>query len=429
MTLTTSSLRTLLRSPRLIVAELSGIILGALAMALVPQAGAERAPAAGALVSALALDRVARSPWFLGLLILAMASLAVVVTDQTKRAWLLSRRRPVLAAAGAAPYRREALFAAAAGPDLANSEVHVRGSLGHWGSPLFHAGVLVVIVAGLLRLLFGADAAVDLLVGETLGSRSRYDVQRPGLLGSPFAFPQDFRLDDLRVEHYPSGDMKSVAAAVSVGRGTHIVRRSIAVNAPTRVGIHTLYITTRGGSAVLVQISQRGVTERRAIVLREGAGGSEGSVWLADRTQLRLSWDSSGLGRVPNRVEIRVARDGALVGIGSLGAGESTTLPDGRRISIAGIVPWVQISAQRDLSTPVVYVGFLMACLGGLLMVAVIPVETVVVREKAGAGMRLIVAMRPRKFAPLFAPAFEDLWRRSSAGLEPVEMEYRDECA
>ena len=428
MRMTPASMRRLLRSPRLIVAEIAGITLGGLVMAIVPQEGGARPGMSGALVSALALDRVARSPWFLGLLILALASLFVVLIDQTKRAWLLSKRRPILAAAAPAPYRREALFATCPA-DLPASEYRVRGSLGHWGSPLFHAGVLVVIVAGLLRLLFGADAVVDLLVGETLVSRSVYDVQRPGLLGSPFAFPQDFRLDDLRVERYPSGDMKSVEATVSVGEGSHAARRSMAINDPTRSGIHTLYITTRGGPAVLMEIANAGASERHAILLRDAAAGSEGSIWLAGRMQLRVSSDSAGLGSAPGRVEVRAARDGALLAIAQLTPGESVTFPSGLRISVAGFVPWVQISGQRDLSTPVVYFGFLLACLGGLLMVAVVPVETVVAREKVAGGMRLTVVMRPRKFAPLFAPAFEDLWRRSTEGRDSVELECRDECA
>lgn len=428
MRISASSLRRLLRAPRLIVAEIAGITLGGLVMAIVPQEGGTRAGLSGGLVSALALDRVARSPWFVGFVVFSIASLCVVLVDQTKRAWLLSRRRPVPAAAAAAPYRREAILPAAA-PAAPSSEYRVRGSLGHWGSPLFHAGVLVVIVAGLLRLLFGADAAVDLIVGETLDSRSGYDLQRPGLLGSPFAFPRDFRLDDLRVERYPSGEMKSVEGVVSVGEGSRAARRVIAINSPTRVGVHTLYITSLGGSAVLLEITGASATERRAILLREAAGGSEGSIWLADRTQLRVSSDAGGLGRVPARVEVRAARDGALFAIAQLAPGESMTLRGGRRISVAGVVPWVRISGQRDLSTPVAYFGFLLACLGGVLMVAVIPVETVVTREKVAAGMRLTVVMRPRKFAPLLAPAFEHLWRRSCAGLDPVDLEVRDECA
>ena len=428
MRITSASLRRFLRSPRLIVAEIAGITLGGLVMAIVPQQGAERAAAAGGLVSVLALDRVARSPWFLSFLILSIASLAVVIVDQTKRAWHFSKRRPITGAAGPAPYRREAVFAGVI-PDVPGSEYRMRGSLGHWGSPLFHAGVLVVIVAGLLRLLFSADAAVDLLVGETLASGSVYDVQRPGLLGSPFAFPQRFRLDEIRVERYPSGETKAVEGVVSVGEGTRARRRAIAINDPTRIGIHTLYITARGGSAVLVEVANGAATERHAILLRESANGSEGSVMLADGTLLRVSSDRGGLGVAPGQVDVRAARGGALAGIALLAPRDSMALPGGVRVSVAAIVPWVQISGQRDLSTPVVYLGFLLACLGGLLMVMVIPVETVIVREKVAEGVRLTVAMRPRKFAPLFAPAFEDLWRRSCEGLEVVEPEYRDECA
>ena len=96
------------------------------------------------------------------------------------------------------------------------------------------------------------------------------------------------------------------------------------------------------------------------------------------------------------------------------------TLPWGTRIALAEILPWVQLSGQRDLSTSIVYIGFILALLGGFLMVAVFRVDSLVLREPVDGGIKLTVLMRPYRFAPLFATSFEALWERSSGLLKTV---------
>jgi len=376
----------------------------------------------------LGADHLFTSPWFLGLIALTLASLSVVAKDQVARAWRLGRRTPAIEALRGAPYRREAVFPGPCPGGASAAEIRVRGSLGVWGAPLFHVGLLLVVFAGLLRALFGAESVVDLMAGETLDPVSgRFSSEWPGLLARPFSLPEALTLEEIHVTRYPSGETKSVSGSIRLGEGERSTVHPVAINSPVRIGFHSVYIRSVGGIAALVEVHGRDRIERHAILLREAAAGSAGQMTLADGTVLRAASNESGIGRVSGRIDLRAVRGGALVGASFLAPGQGLNLPGGERIVLAGVVPWAQLSGQRDVSTPVVYLGFLFVCLGGLVMATVVRLESAVLCESAGDGVRLTVLMRPHRFAPLYAPAFEALWEKSAADLRgPSRKEQRD---
>ena len=98
--------KSFLRSPTVIVAEISVIALAGVAGVVFPQAGdggreqvaqfCASMPGLAAVAHALALDRVFRSAWFLCAVAMAFASLLVVVISQFQRL-LRSRTWPGLA--------------------------------------------------------------------------------------------------------------------------------------------------------------------------------------------------------------------------------------------------------------------------------------------------------------------------------------------
>jgi len=419
----------LLRNPRFIVGEVGLLVALFFVSTIVPSVGEEGAvpgrPEAGAATSlgrvsdVLGLDHLFTSPVFLILVVLAMASLTVVLKDQLARAWRLQRGASRATGSSGAPYRREELFPGEIPAGVLPAEVRIRGAVGVWGSPLFHLGILLIVVAGILRALFGADAVVDLLAGETLLPRSDpYGRQWPGLLAKPFAFPVAVRLEELHVTRYPSGETRWVEGTLRLGEGPAGALVPIAVNGPVTRAFHTLYLRTIGGAAVLLDVQHGSGSERHAILLREAGRGAEGTARLGDGTLLRVASNGGGIGRIPERVDVRALRSGGLAGVASLGRNEGLSLADGTRAVVAEIVPWAQFSGRRDVATPVVYIGFLFVCLGGLLMMAVVRVESGTATEPVDGGVKLTVWMRPQRFAPLFAQAFEDLWNDRVAALK-----------
>ena len=421
-----------LRNPKTIVAEVALLALLFVVSTIVPAAGDEGSSASvveGAaglgegLVGVLGLNHLFTSPLFLVLVALAMASLVVVLGNQVARAWRLSRGSSGPAGPSGAPYRREVVFRGEKPAGDFPTGVRIRGAAGVWGSPLFHLGILLIAVAGILRTLFGADAVVDLLVGETLRPEGPYARQWPGLLAGPFAFPIPVRLEELHVTRYPSGETRWVEGTLRLGEGPGSAIVPIAVNGPVTKDFHTLYLRTTGGAAALVDVRHGSGSERHAILLRETGRGGEGTVRLGDGTLLRAASGAGGIGRIPERVDLRALRQGALAGVAQLGRNEALTLPDGTRLAVAEILPWAQFSARRDVATPVVYMGFFFACVGGLLMMAVVRVESGAAAETVDGGVKLTVWMKPQRFAPLFTQAFEDFWNERVAAFEAARKD------
>lgn len=428
------SLTRFLRNPRIIVGELGLLTVVFVLSTIVPSAGEEgaasgrleagSAPLFARVSSALGLDHLFTSPVFLTLVVLALLSLAVVLKEQLTRAWRLWTGASRVAGASGAPYRREEVFPGEFPAGAFPREVRIRGAAGVWGSPLFHLGILLIVAAGILRALFGADAVVDLMAGETLLPRSdQFGRQWPGLLARPFAFPVVVRLEELHVTRYPSGEARWVEGTLRLGEGAGSEAVPIAINGPVSRELHTLYLRAIGGAAALVEVRRASGKEQHAILLRESGRGSEGAALLEDGTLLRATSSGGGIGRIPERIDFRAVRDGALAAVGQLARNEAMALPDGTLVAVAEIVPWAQFSARRDVAAPVVYIGFLFVCAGGLLMMAVVRVESGSTLERVPEGVKLTVWLRPQRFAPLFAPAFEELWKARSARFEAAAKE------
>lgn len=416
-----------LRNPKIIVGEIGLLTAAFVVSTIVPSAGSDRASVgtradanalAVRLAGRLGLDHVFISPIFVILVALVMASLVVALKDQIGRAWRLWSRSPQEAGPSGAPYRHEEVFRGPVPPGFLGAEVRIRGAAGVWGSPLFHLGILLIVVAGIVTTLFGADAVVDLMAGETLLGGSQYGKQWPGLLARPFAFPVAVRLEELHVNRYRSGGTRWVEGTLRLGEGSGSDTVPIAINGPIRRGFHTLYLRAIGGAAALVEVQRGPDREKHAILLKETGHGAEGRVILEGGAILRASSNVGGIGSIPDRIDFRLLRDGALAGTVQLVPSEAATLADGTNVTLSGIVPWAQLSAKRDFATPIVYAGFLLACVGGLLTLALVRVESGAMAEAAPEGVKLTVWMRPQRFAPLFAPAFERFWKNRSAVLE-----------
>ena len=132
---------------------------------------------------------------------------------------------------------------------------------------------------------------------------------------------------------------------------------------------------------------------------------------------------ASARGESPEQVELRVLRGGALIALDRLGAGEGIRLPGGGSLEVLEIVKWGRFIGRRDISTPLLYAGFACTLLGALLMFTVIRLESQVSWKPVENGVILEVALRPQRFAPLFAPQFEGLVARSRAELEALRHE------
>lgn len=421
------ALRQSLRSPRVIMAEVVVITAAGVVVALVPQAdvvGAERLarfqteyPALGAVLDALGLHALSGSAFFAGLFLLAAASLAIAVGEQWRRARREGSRPLNPESFRSAAYRREGERQRPEGAAPAPAATYTSsGRLGLWGSPVFHAGLIVLILAGVLRLLFGQTAAVDLLEGETLPPvPGAYGAQWGGPLAAPFALAFPLRLDALVAERWPDGALKSFAARITLETPAGPRRERLAVNSPLKLGAERLFLSALHGPAALIEARQPGGTERVAVLLRPVDGREnafQGVMRLRSGLELRLRGALRADAGPPSALEARILDGGALLFAGSVQTGAEVSLGAHGTIGLPTIHSWAQLRGSRDRALALVYLGFALVIVGATAMFALLRVDTaVLVTPLVDGREHVVVALRAQRLAPLFAERFEALAR------------------
>jgi hypothetical protein len=419
-------LRKFLRSPRTIVVELLGIAVAGVAATIVDQNPtalqrerlAEAQPLLAKLVHALALDHIFSAWWFLGLVGVAAGSLFIVTVEQWKRL-LREWGPPGETSFRSAPYRR-AIRRPVAGHAPATARrvsVTTTGRIGSLGSPLFHAGLLLVAVAGVARMLWGADAAREVWEGARVTTAAEaFEVQDHGPLAAPVSLPQPVKLVELLPTYYPSGVLLGLSARLEVGEKEPRAA-TIAVNDPLDLGDTRIYLTQSFGPAAVLEVPSDGTPVVRAVLLAPDDIG--GFAWvgpLPGRRELRVrAPPTNAQARPPGIIDVRVLEGDALVAAGRMERGSALPLPDGTAIVLRDVRWWVRVTASRDPTAWPMFAGFAVAILGVVLMFGVVRVDSLVAVEPGEGGETVTLAMRPQRLAPVFAERFERMVERESS--------------
>ena len=398
-----------LRSRKLILVEVGAIAIAGAILTLVPQAtgpATETAafetafPSLTPILQAIQFDRVLWSTWFLFILTLSCASLAVVLNDQFRKALKIWLRRPRPSHFARAPYRLE--FERPARSDTAPVEtLERRGRIAVWGLPMLHLGLLTVVLAGVIRMLWGQDAVVDLIEGETLPtSPTAYGAQWNGPFAGEFSFADPITFEELDLDFYESGRLRNISGRVRVGEG---IFARVAINEPLVFGSRQLYLSQTYGPAAIVAVEVGGVTENIGVPMSLEGKDFVGLTFVHGM-ELRLRGQGPSFGAL----QVRLLKDGGLAFVGSLAPGQSAELPTGGRIELLDIRKWARFNASRDVALWLAYTGFGLITLGALLLFAVVQVDTYLKVSAGEDGRELVlVAMRPKRFVPLFKERFE----------------------
>ncbi len=415
-------LKRFFRAPATIVGEILAItVLGGLGAAL-PQTGVatatelarlqEHGAFVTALVDWLALDHVFTSPAFLIALAMATMSLSIVVVEQIRRLGALWKLVPTEAHFRNAPLRHE--FTRPAQGASKSVAIRVRGRLGLAGSPLFHTGLLCVILAGGLRALFGTEAVVDVYEGETLPTTvEAWGAQWPGLLGKPFRLDDPLTLNAVHEDRYPSGELKGLGLSLTFHgpEGTQV--REMAVNQELRMSHGRLYMDAKHGPAAMVEWEAPGApTLRTAALMEQKEPQAYGTYVHGPRhLQARLRAVMPTDGQRPGSLEVRIL-DGASTSMEAvLKPGESLTIPGGGELRLHGLPAWARLHGNHDPALGLAYAGFALILLGVALNIGVVKVDELVSVTPGNGTERVVVALRPHRFVPLFQERFERLVR------------------
>ena len=426
------SVKQFLRSPKLIVGELVAVALLSALGAAIPQQGTatdaelERLHQAGPVVSRLidwlGVDHIFRMGLFIAVAALTSASLLVVIFEQLKRLRLQWAPKLTETHFRSAPFREE--FELSPGPSfaIAGADARVRiwteRRVGLLGSPIFHIGLLLLIVAGALQALFGTSAVVKLMEGETLAPvASAWSGQFPGFLGKQLQLALPVTLNAVKMEHYTNGELRDLRVELALLVDGTAKVQEIAVNHDLKIHNARLFLGSDFGLAALIECRNGGTTPQREAVLLAEQGANVFAGMLAGQTgwiahlRVRLGAD----GARPGSVDIRVMKGTALVFAGEAAVGQSVTLPSGETLTLRGMPFWARLRGSRDCALWLVYGSFALVLVGVVLMFTVVKVDFCVAMTSVGEKARVLVALRPHRLAPLFQERFEDLVREQKA--------------
>ena len=433
-------LKRFLRSPKVIVGELLALALTCTLGAAMPQDGTATAaelarlhdagPLVTTLVRLFALDHIFRSGWFLLVTGLACASLAMIVSEQVNRLRSQWSQRLSEAHFRTAPFHKEferdpvrsttSIQFAARGPRL---QIWTERRIGLFGSPVFHIGLLLIILAGALRALFSTEAVVDLVEGETLPPTvTAWAGQQAGALGRPFQLDCPLTLDTVKAAHYRDGDLRELKVRLLLQRRQGRQAVELAVNHDLKTGGRRIFLGSDFGPVALLEWQSEGATPiREAALLAEKAGGDfEGASKGPNSLHAYLRTRVVAGGAHPESVEVRVMRDGALLFTGDTRPGQSVSLQSGEKLVLYGTPFWVRLRGSHDPALALAYLGFALVMVGAVLMFAIVKVDACILVTRMGERERIFVALKPQRFAPLFQERFDQLVRECAAGTLPA---------
>lgn len=401
-----------LRRPWLILTAVGALALGsALAASLPQQPDAEAIerfqaawPRLAPVAAALGLHEVTTSWWFLALVGLAFASLLAVQVEQWRRVRRTFGAAPSLASLSAAPLKLE-LPRSACGRLPDSPRLERSGRLGLLGSPIFHLGLLIAVAFTPIRLLWFREAIARVAEGQVLpaATAEAFPAQRGGRLSAPFVLPAPLQIREIRPTLYPAGDLRQVEATVALGEGEAAVHR-LAINTPLDLGgSRTLYVTSTYGALAQCRVLGPGGGEERVVPLHVSGDEVRGRFSTADGREIRLQGSFKD-GR-PEGLYVRALREGALLGYGLAVPGGEVEIGAGERLRLEAFAWTVELKGAQDPSRIGFFAGVALVIAGVVLMFSVVPVDSGVFVQ----GDRLILAVRPLRFAPLFAERLEAL--------------------
>jgi hypothetical protein len=383
------AIRRFVRSPKVILGELAGLaFLGAL--------------------GAVKEDwHVFSSAWFLAATALTTASLTIVLLEQFRRlraGWTVQLTE---AHFSSAPFRAE--FERPATARQPQVKIWSERRIGLAGSFVFHCGLLLIIVAGMLRALFATDAATDVLEGETLAPQaSAWAGQFPGVLAKPFALDREITLREVKATRYADGDLRSLSVRLAVEGA----EREVQINQEARVNGRRIYVGHEFGPAALLEWQPSAATPpaKQGLLLAEANGGNfEGKLAINANRRVYFRSHIDDAGNRSGILEARVMHGDALVSATELPVGGTLALPDGGRITLHGLPTWARLHGSRDSALPLAFAGMLLAMLGATMIFTLIKRDCCVVITPLGERERVFVALKPQRFAPLFQERFEQL--------------------
>jgi cytochrome c biogenesis protein ResB len=370
------------------------------------------------LVDGARLHRIHGHPWFAAAILLSALAMGISSFDQLVLA--RKRLRAIGNATGeevAAAVPEQLLYAVAREHRYRLLQTgsrdqlkFVRNPWGHFGSLLLHLGMTLVIIASLYVSLTGRQGALILGEGEQRSPRDPWDIAEHGALSAPLELPGTIRLDRVRVRFGTRNQPEEVSSDLTITDKTgRIDTLTASINRiPSYRGLR-IYHASQYGTAFVVEFTDRiGKTHRERILAQQPvdlttAGYSEsfGVSWSPYLFAAKYYADAEQKSMLNGTPQLTIRMLDGTREVGRTVVPPGRTMPlGGYRLRLVGTEKWAKLIVVDNRGMPVIFTGFAIIMLGGLLHYLLPPRELIAILRQDGTYR---VRWKALSFADFFA--------------------------
>lgn len=354
------------------------------------------------LVDACHLHSIYSQPWFAAIILFASLALWLSSYDQ----FVVVRKKVVSTGVASADELAEGVpeqllrsvagchhyrFLSAGG----GGQLKVaRCPWGYYGNLLLHTGLALVITVSLYVALTYRQGALILVEGEQINGRQPWIASEQGLFASPLKLPGDIRLDRVRVRFDDKQQPVEVFSDLSMGNASgQFTRLSASINRIQNYHGMRIYHSAQYGSTFSVTITDKsGVVHAETIAAQQPvsptkAGYSEdfGVSWSPYLLSAKYYADAGKKTMISENPELvlRLSQGNRELARTSLTKGQTGILGE-YRVRLERVSRWSKLVFVESSGMPLVFGGFAVIMLGGLLQYLAPPRELIGIRQVDG---------------------------------------------
>ncbi len=267
----------------------------------------------------------------------------------------------------------------------------VRNPWGYFGSLLLHIGMTLVITASLYVALTARQAALILVEGEQHDSRQPWHMSGHGLLAKPLTLPGAIRLDRVKLQFDSKQQPVEVRSDISmINASGRVDPLTASINRILRYRGLRIYHAAQFGNAFAVTFTDKsGAIYTETIAAQQptspadpGYSDEFGVDWSPHRLSIKYYADADQKTLLSTNPEVvlRFTQGGREIARTALTKGGAGTLGE-YQVRLDGVKRWSKLIIVDNSGMPLIFTGFAIIMLGGLLQYLTPPRELIAIRQ------------------------------------------------
>jgi cytochrome c biogenesis protein ResB len=268
----------------------------------------------------------------------------------------------------------------------------VRNPWGYFGNPLLHLGITVVITMSLYVALTTRQGTLILVEGEQQANNRSWAVSEQGVFATPLELPGTIRLDRVKVQldsRQQPLDVSSELSLIEPSGQVHPLTASI--NRMLNYHGLRIYHAAQYGNAFAVSFTDKNGTVHAETVAAHHpptpaeAGYSDDFAvnWSSNLLSAKyyVNADKQSQSGGNPELTLRMTQAGRELARTTVTTGKTGMLGE-YKVKLHGVSQWAKLTVVDSRGMPLLFTGFAVIMLGGLLRYLMPPRELIAIRQQ-----------------------------------------------